>query len=187
MSNFNRVLSQLSTPQDQYTIEIPESWGQGRATFGGLIVSLLYKAMRLNVENDRLIRALSVSFVGPAAKGALTIQVETLRSGGSVTQMEAKAIQDGQVQCVVLASFGAERVSGLTVAAKIAPDAKPPEDCQEMPYIPNVLPEFAQHVCYRWGFGRMPFSGSDQTEMGGWIRFRDPEAELQGDSVEEAA
>ncbi|GAA3925908.1 thioesterase family protein [Litoribacillus peritrichatus] len=187
MSNYHNTLSQLSTAQPNYRIEIPESWGQGRATFGGLIVSLLYKAMRLNVAQDRLIRTVSVSFVGPVARGALDIEVTILRAGGSVTQVEAKALQEGQVQCVVLASFGAKRDSELNIPAPLAPDAKPPEDCREMPYIPGVLPEFTQHVCYRWAFGDMPFSNSKHHEMGGWIRFKQPEEELQHQPVDEAA
>ena len=43
------------------------------------------------------------------------------------------------------------------------------------PYIPGVTPDFTQHFEMRWAIGGMPMSRSDQSEMGAWVRFRNPQ------------
>ena len=51
-------------------VVVPGLWGQGRATFGGLVAAMLYEAMRLKVPAGRPVRSLSVTFVGPLLMGA---------------------------------------------------------------------------------------------------------------------
>ena len=47
------------------------------------------------------------------------------------------------------------------------------EACQELPYIPNVTPEFTRFLAMRWAFGGMPFTNNPSRDMGGWVRLRD--------------
>lgn len=174
MQRFHEIIQQLSTAQTEYSIEIPENWGQGRATFGGLIGGILFKAMRLNVEESRLARSLSVSFVGPITVGPVTVIVNTLRSGSSVTQIEARAIQNEQVQCLAMASFGSDRESSIEIHAEPAPAApKAVEDSQELPYIKGITPDFVQQFRIRWAAGGFPFSGSKDNGIDGYMQFKD--------------
>jgi acyl-CoA thioesterase len=153
---------------------IPAEWAQGRASFGGLVAALVYEAMRANVPNGRPPRSLAVTFVGPVApEVAVSFEVEVLREGKAVSQVLGRAVQDGQVVTLVQGSFGAGRESRIAVQADPAPEAQAVEACQELPYIPNVTPEFTRHLAMRWSFGGMPFTNNHSREMGGWVRLRD--------------
>jgi acyl-CoA thioesterase len=153
---------------------IPAQWGQGRASFGGLVAALVYEAMRAQVPSGRPVRSLAITFVGPAAPDeAVSFEVEVLREGKAVSQVMGRAVQAGQVVTLVQGSFGAGRESRIVVKAAEAPQAKPVEDCQEMPYIANVTPEFTRYLAMRWAFGGLPFTNNPSRDMGGWVRLRD--------------
>jgi acyl-CoA thioesterase II len=155
-------------------VSIPAQWGQGRASFGGLVAALVYQAMRAHVPAGRPVRSLAITFVGPAAPDVpVSFEVEVLREGKAVSQVLGRALQDGQVVTLVQGSFGAGRESRIAVHAEPAPQAKPVEECQELPYIANVTPEFTRYLAMRWAFGGMPFSANPAREMGGWVRLRD--------------
>ena len=157
-----------------HAVQIPPQWAQGRASFGGLVAALVYEAMRAQVPDGRPARSLAITFVGPAAPDvAISFVVDVLREGKAVSQVLGRAIQDGQVVTIVQGSFGAGRESRIAVQAEAAPQAKGVDECQEMPYIANVTPEFTRYLAMRWAFGGMPFTGNPSREMGGWVRLRD--------------
>jgi acyl-CoA thioesterase len=158
-------------------VRIPAQWAQGRASFGGLVAALVYQAMRAKVPAERPARSLAITFVGPAAPDvSISFEVEVLREGKAVSQVLGRAIQDGQVVSIVQGSFGAGRESRIVVKSEQAPQAKAVDECQEMPYIANVTPEFTRYLAMRWAFGGMPFSNNPSREMGGWVRLRDQDS-----------
>ncbi|WP_407290993.1 acyl-CoA thioesterase [Stutzerimonas zhaodongensis] len=161
------------TPQH---VVVPASWGQGRAGFGGLAAALVYEAMQAQVVDDRPVRSLAITFVGPLAVDMpVSFEAEVLREGKAVSQVLGRAIQNGQVVTLVQGSFGASRVSAVRVGAEPAPELPPVESCQELPYISGATPEFTRHLAMRWGIGGLPFSGNTSRQMGGWVRLRDDE------------
>lgn len=154
-------------------VVVPASWGQGRAGFGGLAAALVYETMQAQVPQDRPVRSLAITFVGPLLVDApVSFAAEVLREGKAVSQVLGRAVQDGQVVTLVQGSFGSARASAIAVAAEPAPSMPPLEACQELPYIPKVTPEFTRHLAMRWGIGGLPFSGNGSREMGGWVRQR---------------
>jgi len=153
---------------------MPASWAQGRATFGGLVAALAFDVMASKVEQGRAMRALQVSFVGPVEPGVPAVfEAELLREGKAVSQVTGRILQNGEPRLVCLASFGGDRESAVQVVPAPAPEARPVNECQELPYIKGVTPEFTQHIEMRWAFGNMPFSGKGGREMGGWMQFRE--------------
>ncbi len=163
--------------RDPDAVVIPAEWGQGRASFGGLIAALAFEAMRAKVPQGRPVRSLAITFVGPVAPHVpVSFQAEVLREGKAVSQMLLRAVQDGQVVTVVQGSFGASRASAVDVAAPAAPEITPVEQCQELPYVPGVTPEFTRFLAMRWGIGGMPFSNNPSRQMGGWVRLRGEQA-----------
>ncbi|MCR7176002.1 thioesterase family protein, partial [Pseudomonas aeruginosa] len=46
--NFSELIQAVR--RDPSSVVVPASWGQGRATFGGLVVALAYEAMLAVVE-----------------------------------------------------------------------------------------------------------------------------------------
>ncbi|SHF06693.1 Acyl-CoA thioesterase [Microbulbifer donghaiensis] len=153
--------------------QVPAGWTQGRATFGGLVAAMLYEKMAAHVDADASLRSLTISFVGPVGAGPIEISSNTLRAGRSVTQVEGHIRQGDSVLLAGLASFGKGRESNIGVATDRAPAFKLPDECEALPYIPGVVPEFTQKFDYRIARGQLPFSGSSDTHLGGWVRFKD--------------
>jgi acyl-CoA thioesterase len=154
-------------------LSIPAEWAQGRASFGGLMAALQYEAMRAKVPADRPVRSLAITFVGPAEPDVpISFEVDVLREGKAVSQVLGRAVQNGQVVTLIQGSFGASRPSEVDVAAEPAPQMKHWDECQELPYIKGVTPEFMRHLAMRWGVGGLPFTGNTSREMGGWVRLR---------------
>ncbi|WP_019410714.1 acyl-CoA thioesterase [Pseudomonas psychrophila] len=152
-------------------VTISEDWGQGRASFGGLVVALQYEAMLAQVSAERALRSLAVTFVGPAEPGVpISFEVEVLREGKAVSQVLGRAVQKGQVVTLVQGSFGAARESVVKVDSVPAPQMKAPQECPLLPYIKGVTPEFMRHLSMGWAVGAFPFTGRGTREMGGWVR-----------------
>ncbi|MGL4315311.1 MAG: acyl-CoA thioesterase [Pseudomonas sp.] len=165
-------------------VVVPALWGQGRATFGGLVAAMLYEAMRVKVPAGRSVRSLAITFVGPMLMNeAAAFEVEVLREGKAVSQILGRAVQNGAVVAIAQGSFGASRESQVAVEADPAPAMKAVEECQELPYIKDVTPEFTRFLAMRWGLGGMPFSGNPSREMGGWVRLR---SDVSYDRITEA-
>lgn len=170
--DFFALLEEVKRTPD--ALSIPADWGQGRATFGGVVAALVYAVMRTKVPAERPPRSLAITFVAPVAPDTATrFEAEVLREGKAVSQILGRALQNGEVVALVQGSFGAARSSSVQVDAQPAPSIKAVESSQELPYIPQVTPEFTRHLAMRWGLGGLPFSGSQSREMGGWVRFRD--------------
>lgn len=166
------------------SVTIPASWSQGRAVFGGLMAALQFEAMRGRVAQDRPVRSLAITFVGPAALDVpLSFEVEVLREGRAVSQVLGRTMQDGQVMMLVQGSFGAPRESAVSVSAGAVPHLKPVETSQELPFVRGIMPDYLRFMEMRWGLGGLPFSNTPSPVMGGYARFRDqPGAQPLGEA-----
>lgn len=170
---FSELLQQVRT---QHTVVIPPDWAQGRAGFGGLVVALGYEAMLKQVGSQRPVRSLAITFVGPAApETELSFEVQILREGKAVTQVLAKVCQGDQVVTLMQGSFGLSRPSQIEVEPLAPTSLADPQDCQALPYIAGVTPEFTRHIALHWGIGGLPFSHTPSRQMAGWMRFREQE------------
>lgn len=170
--NFNDAMAAVRDSAAP-TVIIPERWGQGRATFGGLLAAVLFEKAAVQVPADRSVRSVLLSFVAPVAPGAMEVEVKLLREGKGATQVQATAYQNDQACAVMLASFGGDRESMLSVVPGQAPVFAAPDEVQAFPFISGLTPDFTQYFDYRYTLGKMPFMGSEQTSMGGWIKLRE--------------
>jgi len=154
-------------------VVIPPSWGQGRAAYGGLVAALLQTHLQQQQGEGRPLRAAHIAFIGPAAVGDAMLESRQLRAGKSALQAEVRLLQGDAVVATLQASFGADRASQLNEPAPAVPAMKGPDECQALPYIAGLTPEFTQHFEMRWSEGGLPFSGHASPHMKGWIRLRD--------------
>jgi len=169
----------LAAAEAGRTLEIEHGWGQGRATFGGLVGGLLLARIHGELRagpgggatRPQPLRSITVSFVAPAAPGVATsVEAEILRRGSNVTQCHAVMRQDGAVVASALASFGAHRESAIHVAAEPLPEGMPgPDAAEPIPYLEGLVPEFFQHVELRPVDGNLPYVGADTSHMAGWM------------------
>jgi len=158
---------------------VAAGWGQGRATYGGLVGGLLVaRAEALCGDPARRLRSASVAFVGPVAPGEAMVDGTLLRAGSSATQVETRIVQDGEVRAALLASFGDGRPSDLAVDAAARnprPHLPAPDEVEPMTRVPGATPDFFAHVDLRY-VGEAPFSGAPEPDFGGWMRFVEPPA-----------
>ncbi len=166
---------------DQVEFDMQPDWLQGRTTFGGLIAMLSVQAMRDVAGSawtpEVQLRALQTSFVGPVGAGAMQVQVRTLREGKNVRQIQATALQDGQVAGALLGVFGTERETVLPVIEpERPPTAHTPEASATLPYLPGVTPAFLQRVETAWSEGSLPYSGQHDRHTHIHVRLRDQPA-----------
>lgn len=164
-------------------VKVPAVWGQGRAAFGGVAAALVYAAMRRAVPAERPVRSLAITFVGPLLVDTeLSLEVEILRQGKSVSQVLGRAVQNGEVVTLIQGSFGAGRESEVSVPSLPAPPMKALQQCIEFPFIENLMPPFARYLDMRWGEGQPPGTGYTGRSIGGWVRLR----ESQPQALDEA-
>ncbi len=170
----DELLNQAHQCGTEGEMSVPDSWGQGRTLFGGLSAALAYRVLRDHIADDRVVRNISVSFVGPIATDQpFGFEVEILREGKNVTQAQVRIVQDGQINQVLLASFGVARESTTGVSNEEKPPFTWPENPMIFPFIPKITPQFFQHVDVALATGGVPFSGAKTAHHGGFMRFKE--------------
>ncbi|MDO9621687.1 MAG: thioesterase family protein [Moraxellaceae bacterium] len=179
--SFDKMMQSISPNSQQMTI-LP-NWGQGRATYGGLIGAILLQHCQQTLNLQRPLRSLSVNFVGPAAAGNIDLDSQLLRTGKSASQAHCIARQNDQAVAAMLCAFADDRHSEINVPAQLAPDFAAPDTLQALPYLPGITPEFTQQFDFRWASGDLPFTGSASPNIGGWVRFREPPAVLTAAAI----
>jgi acyl-CoA thioesterase len=173
---------------NRVSFRVTADWQQGRTTFGGLLSALAVRAMRDVCGADWPLRALQTNFVGPVAPGEMHVDVELLRQGKNVRQVQARVMQADasgveQVGGVLLGVFGSGRESALPhLRPQQTSVDKDPQAAFKWPYIPEVTPAFTQHLDFRHAEGGTPFTGSSEWHSRTHVRLHEPEgvdAELQ--------
>ncbi len=159
-------------------VTFDESWAQGRAGFGGLVAALLYENMRSQIADDKPLRSLQISFVGPvAADTPFELRSQVLRSGKSVDQVQGSGLQDDKVQLSMMAAFGQARESSITVEKEASTFAEDPLAQRSLAGMEKFVPAFTQHFEFRYCTA-LPFTGSSGKTLRGFLRFAEPPVQI---------
>jgi acyl-CoA thioesterase len=173
------VIEQIEQTQTHATLSVAKTWAQGRTLYGGISAALIFSGMRQLVPQDKLIRALNVSFVGPIeADKPFTIELTILREGKNATQVQGKITQDEKPAVVVLASFGIARTSKVEVINESTHSMQVPKKPDFIPPIPKVVPSFLGHFDLVKERGGWPFTASKDSQIHGWMRLKSPQHNL---------
>ena len=170
---FATLIDKVQNTVENTHFRVPDDWMQGRTVYGGLIAAMILKSMRGHVPQERKVRSLLFSFVGPLTSEPFFIQTQVLRSGKSVTTIESKVFQKDKICSTAIGSFGIDRDSKIQIAPIKRLEMAAPPKAIELPYIEGLTPAFTRHFDYRWAIGELPFSGKGGQELGGWINFRE--------------
>lgn len=171
--HFNTLLDNVDDRLNSGPVSIPQNWSQGRTAFGGVLTAMIVKAIQSEVDDTRLLRFITTSFLNPVTSGdGFVIEVNKLQEGRNVTQIEGRAIQGGKTIAVVLAGFGVPRESSINIESTKAPSVASPENGTAITYIPNISPMFLQNLELSQVLGDPPFTGSNNSQIGGWMRFK---------------
>ncbi len=172
MNTLRDATTLTPTADGAWTAEVPEDWGQGRATFGGLLTGFALRAAAARVPEPRPLRSVLVDFVGPAGPGPVRVEATMLRTGRALTQVEARVFQADDPVVVVVAAYGAPRDTGIRCAPSPGVAQPTPAGLPAFPHVAGVTPAFTRHFDYRWATDRLPFTGADTADIRGWVRER---------------
>lgn len=170
---FSEVLGSVKEQDGAWTAAIPDSWAQGRTSFGGLLAALAVRALRGLVPAAAPLRVLQTTFIAPVPAGTVRIEARVLRSGKSATHAEARIIDQGQVACLVVGIFGTARESAITIELPPPGLAVKPEQALAFPWIEGVTPAFTRNTVMRWATGKLPFMGATEPKTQIYVGFRD--------------
>lgn len=155
-------------PDGSFEGVLDEGWAQGRTIFGGLVTCGAFRFLRHLVEVDRGPLEVHTRYVGPLAPGPFRVRGEVLRSGGSVTQVEARVEGSDGLATVVLAAFARPRESSVRLTGPERGPRPDPAGFVDLPHVPGVTPAFLDRVSLRWVEGQPPFTGATEARVGGW-------------------
>jgi acyl-CoA thioesterase len=151
---------------------IPDTWAQGRTTFGGLTAAILCDATRRDTDPARPLRNFEIGFVRPLeALKPFEVQVETLANGKTVTIKSARIIQAGKVKATARADYVLPLESNIVIDTFIVPQLK--EKKMSVHLKGDHLPSFFQHFDNYVATEGIPFCGQEVPELGGWMKFKD--------------
>ncbi len=182
MTRYTMLLSSLKRNADQSVdVHVPESWMQGRTTYGGLTAALSYQGA-LGLVDDIPIRSAQVAFVGPVG-GDIRIQPTLLRRGKNTAFVSVDVVGETGVAAQSIFAFGARRESTLHFDDMPMPRGPAPEEIEPFFDKDRPRPGFTQNFDMLIASGGRPISGSSETSIGLWMRHLDPDAPQDATAV----
>jgi acyl-CoA thioesterase len=166
------ALTPVSLGDGAFTFMIPPGFGQGKATFGGLVLGGVVRAMTVGVPTTRRLRSIHAQLVGAPTVGETTIRVRTLRQSNTVTTIAAELTQHDQLCTHAVAVFADKRAVDLQWRHLQPPAAPPASDVDAMDPDNPLAPEFTANFVFRPVSG-FPFSEGHPATVG-YIQPRAP-------------
>lgn len=171
-------------PPGRYRVEVDAAWNCPVVPHGGLMAAVATQAMELAIGDPaQTLRTLTTVFAAQVPAGPVTIDVEVLRRGRTMSQALARVHADGtDAGHTTMAVFGGAR-PGLTLTDQRRPAVSPPEECpsfrDENDPRDDVEPfevPFWDHVEGRPALGHAPWDDwvPDRSDCAFWYRFDEP-------------
>ncbi len=167
-----------------YEATIAEAWNLLPLPQGGIVTAVALGAMEAALDHPaQTLRTLHTTFVAQVAHGPVTVSVEELRRGRSMSHLRAEVVNPGQHRGhVTTAVFGSPR-EGFSFT-----DLRPPEHIPRPDLCPSFrdpppagvtafepTPFWGQRVEGRAALGHPPWESyvPDRAERAQWYRFDD--------------
>jgi acyl-CoA thioesterase len=160
-----------------YGATIDPDWTIGGRPNGGYLLAMVTRAALAEAAHPDPV-AVSAHFLAPPAAGPVTIDVERLRAGRSVSTLRTRLGQDGTACLEALVTAGKLDPAEPVWRAGSPPALPPPDEC--VPGRPEgpggMRVSILDHIDERidpatmgWAVGRP----GGRLEMRGWVRFHD--------------
>ncbi len=157
--------------------EIPESWKQGRTTYGGISTALCLTAAEAALPEARPLRSALINFVGPSG-GSVKVEAELLRTGKTASAVRSRLTSEAGIGAETVFTFAAGRDSTLSLDGPPLPDdvTAPPEGAEGGSF-PSGAPQFTANFELYLAGGTLPFTGAaGRGPLRFWTRFKEVEA-----------
>jgi acyl-CoA thioesterase len=171
MLRFDADLTLAPAGEHRWTVEISPAWDIGDNPSGGYVQAMTLAALGRQLPHPDPLTATS-HFLRPVASGApAEIVVESVRHGSTVSTGVASLLQDGKERVRTLATFtDLDAQHGRSLLRAYPPEWPGPDDCLARdPDTPAPF-RFIEQFDIRLEPG---LARTSETEIGGWIRFRD--------------
>ncbi len=181
MTKYTELISSLRFDEDgSATITIPETWMQGRTTYGGLTAALCLEAAKPFASNTP-IRTAQVAFVGPVG-GEVRFTPRLLRQGKNTVfvSVDAETETGFAAQCIF--GFGKTRDSQLAFQHLPMPEIPAPDEAESF-FREGPRPGFTQNFNMKGVLGNPPVSGSGDPTIGLWLRNKDDAAPADATAI----
>lgn len=170
--HIDKLINQVVNPSGEDVLIIPSEWSQGRTVFGGLSAALLFAVTESKVTPERLVRSFHCNFIAPFfVEHEYTIKVVLLREGKNVSVLQGSIIQNNIICVQTQTVFGAKRQSMLAVKNTEVHNLELPKEPSLLVQTPKLTPKALQHFEMAIVDG-IPFTGSTETTVSGWMRFK---------------
>lgn len=181
MTTYSQLFAELKRGDaGRVETSIPESWMQGRTTYGGLTAALCLESAK-TLADDMPIRSAQVAFVGPVA-GDVVISPRLLRRGKNTAFIAVDMVTELGIAASCIFTFGVSRQSSLQFENLPAPEAGDPDKLPAFFRDDRRRPKFTRNFNIRLVSGPPPISGSDDPNVCLWLRHVD-EAAHASDAV----
>lgn len=159
----------------RFRAEVDPRWWVVRGPHGGYMTAMILRALTEVVDDpSRPVRSFTTHFVAAPKEGApVEIEVTLERSGRSITHTSARLTQGDRIMATSLAAFSTPW-TGMDFDLAPAPELPPPDDCFKVP-AGGFAPRFLENFDMRWGIGDLPYTGSTEATVGGYLRFEEPQ------------
>src|SRR3954470_20590968 len=129
---------------NRYSATVHEVWNLARVPQGGIVTAIALRAMTDALGHpEQTLRTLHTTFVAQVADGPVTIDVELLRQGRSMSHLRAEVMNTGAaVGHVTTAVFGAPRDGFAFTDLGPPADVPTPAECPSFRDPPPEALEF---------------------------------------------
>jgi acyl-CoA thioesterase len=165
------IHSGKQTGETAMSFHVPDSWMQGRTTYGGLTAALCLEAA-MSTSGGRPIRSAQIAFVGPVS-GDVECTATLLREGKNTVFTSVRMIGETGVAAEAIFAFGAHRESSLNFAHLPAPEVTAPDETASFFGDSPKRPAFTRNFNIRLAKGKPPMSGAPDADMSLWMRHKD--------------
>jgi acyl-CoA thioesterase len=157
--------------EDRFAVQLDGRYWGPTSAHGGYLAAILLRAMTERLADpSRAPRSLTVHFLSGPARGPAEVHVELLRSGGRLSSLSARIVQEGVTTTLAVAAFGCA-FEGQDFQHVAMPGVPPPEACERRkPSKVDIDHRFEHRQC----FGGPPFGGASLAVIGGWTRLEAP-------------
>lgn len=174
MSVFDTYLTPVSRRENEFTLNIPSGFEQGRGAYGGLVLGVMQRCVEAFLDMpDRPLRSLDAQLLGPVLAGEATVRVEPLRLASNIVAARALLTQNGEIATHLVAVFGRTRPVDLAWDEIVPPELPPPDSLPVLDIPKGVAPAFTEHFAFRIA-GPLPYMGVAESRTAGWVQTRLP-------------
>ena len=125
MSGLADIIGALEPADGGWRGAIPDTWLQGRTSYGGLSAALALAVAQRSDENLPPLRSAQVAFVGPLA-GPVTIRAQRLRRGRNAAWIQADVESEAGLGLRATFVFMRAQESRIAYSQDTAPAVTPP-------------------------------------------------------------